>query len=274
MSIEVIGAGWGRTSTMSLKVALIELGLPCYHMSEVFKNQGHEQTWLDIGLREEKEAGSTTLEQWEEVYNGGDNKKYKATVDWPSSSYVRELHEAYPNAKIILTIRDPAKWFDSVVDTIGERSYYWTVLYHLTGVSSPIFTAMVWAVVWRRYFRFEGHDDALPFRRWLHNLDRDYAIEQYNKHLAQVRALIPPAQLLEFVPQDGFPALCKFLNLPEPVDAVTGEKKLYPNVNDKSAFKASTKVKRVKVVTRLGIGLLMGGTVVAWLWPSKPSSSK
>ncbi len=76
MSLEVIGAGFGRTGTMSLKVALEELGFgPCYHMSEVFENPEHAGYW---------EAAREGRADWEKVFDG-----YRATVDWPGAASTR-----------------------------------------------------------------------------------------------------------------------------------------------------------------------------------------
>src|ERR1700752_4054595 len=105
MTLSVIGAGFGRTGTMSLKLALEQLGLgPCYHMIEVFKNPKAPGYW-------EAAAHGQPVE-WEEVFDG-----YGSTVDWPSATFYRELAEAYPAAKVVLTLRDPKAWFASTQAT-------------------------------------------------------------------------------------------------------------------------------------------------------------
>ena len=80
---------------MSLKVALEELGFgPCYHMSEVFENPEHVEEW-------EAAAQGKPID-WEELFSG-----YRATVDWPGAAFYEELIGRYPDAKVILTVRDP-----------------------------------------------------------------------------------------------------------------------------------------------------------------------
>ncbi|WP_427965537.1 sulfotransferase family protein, partial [Altererythrobacter sp.] len=95
MALKVIGAGLGRTATFTIKFALEHLGLgPCFHMSEVFAD-GRRQVplWLDaIGGRPD----------WDEIFNG-----FHSTTDYPACSYWRELAEFYPEAKVLLTVRDP-----------------------------------------------------------------------------------------------------------------------------------------------------------------------
>jgi hypothetical protein len=106
MTLDVIGAGFGRTGTMSLKVALEKLGFgPCYHMSEVFAHPEHVESWRAAAQGKEVD--------WEQIFGG-----YRATVDWPACSFYGELMEKYPDAKVILTVRDPQRWYESAYNTI------------------------------------------------------------------------------------------------------------------------------------------------------------
>ena len=107
MTLSVIGAGFGRTGTLSLKVALEALGVgPCYHMVEVFKNPAAFDWWSDA-------ADDPENANWAQIFEG-----YTATVDWPNATYYQELADAYPQAKVILTERDPETWFESTQATI------------------------------------------------------------------------------------------------------------------------------------------------------------
>ena len=106
MALDIIGAGFGRTGTKSLKTAIDLLGLgPCYHMTEVKSNAGHRYRWNEIAFGAEPD--------WDALFAG-----YHAAVDWPAAHYWRELSEAYPEAKVILTLRDPEEWFHSFSNTI------------------------------------------------------------------------------------------------------------------------------------------------------------
>ena len=108
--MKVIGAGFGRTGTMSLKVALEKLGFgPCYHMTEVFAHPEHTHFWLSAWRGEPAD--------WEGVL--GD---YEATVDWPACTFYEELMERYPGAKVLLSVRDPDRWYESTRSTIYELS--------------------------------------------------------------------------------------------------------------------------------------------------------
>tara|TARA_R110002050_G_scaffold221415_2_gene357216 strand:- start:2681 stop:3049 length:369 start_codon:yes stop_codon:yes gene_type:complete len=113
MSIEIIGAGFGRTGTNTLKEALVILGFPCYHMTEVFKGgRDHCKFWLSQYTLND-ELGP----RCEDIFKG-----YTATCDFPSSSFYKEQMARYPEAKVILTLRDPEKWYQSVISTIHAMS--------------------------------------------------------------------------------------------------------------------------------------------------------
>ena len=104
MTLKLIGAGLGRTGTASLKVALEELGIGrCYHMSEILQNPACTQDWIDAA------NGNA---DWDKIFSG-----YTATVDNPGCGFWRELADYYPNAKVILTIRDAEKWYESTDET-------------------------------------------------------------------------------------------------------------------------------------------------------------
>jgi hypothetical protein len=182
MTLSVIGAGFGRTGTLSLKFALEQLGLgPCYHMMEVFKNPDAPRQWLD--------AAEGRPVDWETVFDG-----YGATVDWPSASFYRTLADVYPKAKVILTLRDPNAWFDSTQATIFAHDF---------GASpNKIWGRMATRVV------------ADLFDNRMH--DREHVISVYERHNAEVRRVIAPERLLVYEVADGWAPLCDFLGVPAP----------------------------------------------------------
>ena len=105
MSLSVIGAGFGRTGTASMKLALEQLGIgPCHHMKEVTTPEQNSY-WMA--------AAEGQQMQWDEVFEG-----FGSCVDWPAAFFWRELSECYPDAKIILTVRDPESWYQSIQNTI------------------------------------------------------------------------------------------------------------------------------------------------------------
>lgn len=110
MSLKVVGAGLGRTGTLSLKHALERLlGQPCYHMAEVFEHPEHVPLW--------HAAARGELEDWSEIFGG-----YAAVVDWPAGSFWKEISAAYPDAIILLSTRDAESWWESASSTIFPTS--------------------------------------------------------------------------------------------------------------------------------------------------------
>src|SRR5438067_5203084 len=109
MSLRVIGAGMGRTGTMSLKLALERLlGGPCYHMIEVFPRPAHFQHWID--------ASHGKMPSWDQVFDG-----FAAAVDWPAAAFWPEIAAHYPDAIILLSTRESAEaWWKSANATIFE----------------------------------------------------------------------------------------------------------------------------------------------------------
>ena len=106
MALRIIGAGFGRTGTSSMKIALEHLGFgPCHHMFEVRDNPQLLPHW-------EKVADGQP-QDWDEAFAG-----YRSQIDWPGARVWRELAGHYPDAKVILTVRDPDEWYDSMSATV------------------------------------------------------------------------------------------------------------------------------------------------------------
>lgn len=199
MTLKVIGAGYGRTGTKSLKDALEHLGLgPCYHMVEVFKNPQAPDWWSAA-------ADDPANADWGRIFEG-----YNATVDWPNATYYRELADAYPDAKVILTERDPDQWFESTQATIFAR------MPTGPGATEP-FPRMAGKVVCE-LFDYRMHD-------------RDHCISVFKAHNAKVRQVIPAERLLVYEVAQGWGPLCGFLGVPEPAEPM-------PKVNSREEFAA------------------------------------
>src|SRR5689334_14593400 len=120
MSLKIIGVGFGRTGTLSVQHALNELGFPCYHMFEVLenkKNKAHLDFWYRVG-----NAPAGRQHDWSEVFSD-----YTATVDNPGCCVWKELIQAYPNAKVILTLhpKGAETWYESTYQTIYQSRYLW-----------------------------------------------------------------------------------------------------------------------------------------------------
>ncbi len=108
MTIQIIGAGFGGTGTLSLKLVLEELGFrKCYHMVELLKNPEDVVLW--------EKAGEGQAVDWDSLLEG-----YQAIVDFPGCRHYRDLMKYYPDAQVILMVRDPETWYESSRNTILE----------------------------------------------------------------------------------------------------------------------------------------------------------
>jgi hypothetical protein len=228
MPIQVIGAGLGRTGTLSLKAALEELGFAkCYHPLEVLASLDQARTW-DAAARGEPV-------DWDRLFAG-----YRATVDMPGCVFYRELMEKYPEAKVILTVRDPERWYDSVRQTIHFASNMYPRWAVMLSPRMRVFQRML-DRLWDRLFRGRF-------------VDRAYAIEVFNRHNEQVRRNVPADRLLVYEISQGWGPLCAFLGVPAP------EGKPFPQLNDTAAFRAKLKrdalIVRTVGYTALGVAAL------------------
>lgn len=205
MTIDVIGAGFGRTGTLSLKYALETLGLyRCYHMMEVMRNERHAAEW--------RKAARGDAVDWDALYAG-----YQATVDWPSASFWRELRAVYPEAKVILTLRDSQQWYASVMNTIWKLSSNALAESQKRQDDQAIERAMMGdEIIWQGIFG--GRMD-----------DKDHVIECYERHNQEVIDTVPADKLLVYRPGDGWELLCGFLQKPMPDTD-------YPKVNSTEEF--------------------------------------
>lgn len=197
--VDVIGAGFGRTGTLSLKAALERVGFgPCLHMEEVLASPDATARWTDVGPDAD----------WDALFRG-----YRSTVDWPGARFWRELAAHYPAAPVILTVRDRDVWYDST-DTALYRPYVRV----RDGNGVAAMKAMLGSVIWDGTFhgRFA---------------DRDHALRVFDEHIAAVRREIPAERLLVFEVAQGWAPLCDFLGVPVP-DAP------FPRLNDRASFLA------------------------------------
>jgi hypothetical protein len=184
MTLDVIGAGLGRNATFTMKFALERLGFgPCFHMAELFADVRRRlPLWLDVvGGRPD----------WDAVFDG-----FRSVTDYPACTYWRELAAHYPQAKFVLTTRDPDSWFDSVSETIFAPR----MLATLEG--TPAERMMQGAI----YDAFKGGSMQ----------DRAFMTGWYVRRNEAVIAALPPERLLVFHPKEGWEPLCAFLDEPVP----------------------------------------------------------
>jgi hypothetical protein len=201
MGLDVIGPGFGRTGTNSLKLALEYLGFgPCHHMFEVRDIPKQLPHWEAAANGEEM--------NWESVFEG-----YRSQVDWPGARFWRELVRFYPAAKVVLTVRDPDEWFDSVQATIAPfmaaRGKHPSA--HVNAICEMAHMAIA----------KQTFDSRLS--------DRAHATRVFREHIATVQASVPANRLLIYEVNQGWQPLCAFLGVAVPNAP-------FPNTNSSKAF--------------------------------------
>lgn len=217
-TIKVIGAGWGRTSTTSFLDAMEILGMKCYHMKEVIGN-GDAKFWSRV-------AKDPTTDVHEVLGARG----YEATCDWPSSQFYLEQLHRYPDAKVVLTYRDPEKWYGSLKNTI---------LTMMPRCDAPIGVRVAMGLGLPAAGFPEMCDDVIMTKSFQGmEPTKENIIQAYKDHVEKVKATVPADKLLIFdVTEHENPwiPLCEFLGKPIP-------DKKYPHSNDTEEFQRLTSI--------------------------------
>jgi len=242
MALKLIGAGFGRTGTMSVYTALNQLGFPCYHMVEVIMNKANKS---HLGFwRRVANAPEGTQHDWDQVLSN-----YTAAVDNPACCVWRELLAANPDARVLLTLhpKDANAWFDSTIETIYFTENRWQ------------FKVLEAVTPWAR--AFGDMSRKLIWQRFLHNAmpDRARAVQQYQRHIDDVKAAVPADRLLIFKVTDGWKPLCDFLGVPVPATP-------FPNVNDRKEIQKALAAITKGAYAILAIGAAIAVAIVYLLW--------
>jgi hypothetical protein len=184
--MQVIGAGFGRTGTMSMQAALNILGYRCYHMKEITEHPRHLQAWHQFV------SGAAPMD-WKRLF-----ENFEATVDFPACIFYRELLREFPEAKVVLTVRDPERWFQSFL-TLQQ--------------TTDRFRKFRFVPRARRFLNFV---DLLLGKVFGSPRNHDQCIDAFNRHNQEVQERVAADRLLVFRVQEGWDPLCKFLGCQVP----------------------------------------------------------
>lgn len=231
--MQVIGAGFGRTGTMSMQAALETLGYRCYHMKEVTEHADHLAAWHEL-------VADRAAMDWPWLF-----KDFEATVDFPACTYYQELLREFPDAKVVLTVRDPDRWFDSFL-TLQQTTDRFRVFRFIP-----------------RARRFLAFVDTLLPKVFGDPRDRARCIEVFERHNREVQERVPPERLLVFRVQDGWEPLCRFLGREIPAGVP------FPHLNEgKETLEALARERlfgRWKRAARIAVPAIAVGLLVWWL---------
>ena len=202
MTLKVVGAGLGRTGTLSLKLALEHIGLgPCYHMSEMLSQiRSHLPLWV------ESAKGNP---QWDTIF-----ANYQSSTDYPGCMFWRDLVTKYPDAKVILSTRDADKWFESGAATVFSPEH--RAQFEGNPQMAEFFQLTV----------FGDLGDSLG--------DRARMVDYFNRWNQAVIDEVSPDKLLVYRAGDGWEPLCEFLGVPVPAEP-------YPRVNSREEMTQHTR---------------------------------
>jgi hypothetical protein len=223
----VVGTGFGRTGTLSLKQALDRLGFgPTYHMQEVLERPSHLRAWVAW-------ARGGPLDP--ALFDG-----FRATVDYPACLAWRELVDRHPEAKVVHTVRDADAWWESTRTTIYQgRTMLPGWLRGLVGPAGD-YVELNERLLWQGVFRGRF-------------LDREYATAVYRRHTETVVEGLDPERLLVFSVADGWEPLCAFLGVPVPDEP-------FPHVNDAAWMRR--RITAVRIGTRALPAVLAGAALL------------
>jgi hypothetical protein len=210
--VKVIGVGFGRTGTMSLKAALERLGAgPCFHMIDLIVGEDRDRLipkWVDV---------ANGQPDWQDVFDG-----WEATVDWPAAARWREICDAFSDAPVLLNVREFEPWYRSMENTI--RAAKVTPPEELQqDANRPPPNPLLWQVIdtliWEGDFqgRFE---------------DKEWVRELYDARIAEIRATIPPERLTVWeLGLDGWEPLAAMLGVEVPDEP-------FPRLHDTAEFRS------------------------------------
>jgi hypothetical protein len=198
--MKIIGAGFGRSGTMSLRSALEQLGYgPCYHMKITLFRYDHMKFFM--------RAWNGKNVNWKRFF-----RRYNSVVDWPTCAFYKDLNAEYPDAKVLLNVRDPESWYESMKETI----------YAIQPAFPFWFPREVRAM----------HDEII-FGGSMKGVfeDREKMLAVYRQYIEEVKITVPAERLLVYNVREGWKPLCDFLGVPVPSG------KVFPHINERRSFK-------------------------------------
>jgi hypothetical protein len=206
--MKVIGAGFGRTGTMSLKAALERLGFgPCFHMIDLIRDPTPLPYW--------QAAADGEKVDWTEALDG-----WESTIDWPGCTFWEEMAEIWPDAPVLLSVRDPEAWYRSCLNSIHaakEMALRGELEGNTEEAPDPATIQMINGLIWNGTFKGRF-------------TDKEFALEVFRRHNEDVKSSVPADRLLVYEIKQGWGPLCDFLGVEVPDEPM-------PHLNDTDSFR-------------------------------------
>lgn len=225
-----------------MREAMKELGyVDTYHMmSASIENPPDALLWRDAFAAKYDNGPAFTKENWDQLLG-----HCQAICDWPSVAFAKELVEAYPEAKVILTTREINSWHASTMKTV-----YWRVTdYQIQWLQYFSWGAGFYYPMLKKFFDafFEGDFEGK-------------GKEIYQRHYDEVRILVPKSNLLEFSVANGWEPLCKFLGHPIPTS------RKFPHVNENVDFISRSKWRNKMQMANVALSFTIYAVALFLYW--------
>jgi hypothetical protein len=210
--MKLIGVGFGRTGTMSLKAAIEELGSPCFHMIDLIMGENRERDlayWVRVADGEPVD--------WSEVF-----EPWEATIDWPACSRWEQLVDAFPEAPVLLNVRDFDGWYASCANTIlaVKQAALAGELPEDANRDGP--SPALWGVIDKLIWEgdFQGRFD-----------DRDWVRQMYADRIETIKRTVSSDRLIVWeLGKDGWEPIADALGVKAP-------DKPFPRLHDTNEFR-------------------------------------
>jgi hypothetical protein len=211
MAMRLIGVGMPRTGTLTQKEALEMLGFaPCYHWVNILADLDEVGSW-------ERALDGEPI--WPEVFDG-----FEATVDWPGGFFWRALIDHYPEAKVLLSVRDPDAWEQSFRETVWSMGHGGSLVHLLSSARATVDPR------WKRYVALVERMFWSPEGTFANGHERpDQLIDAFVRHNEDVERTVPADRLLVWDVGEGWEPLCSFLGVEVPSEPL-------PRANDRETF--------------------------------------
>ena len=197
--MKLINVGLARTGTTSLKAALEKLGYsPVYHTFDLFTSSKDMDVW--------EAAYDVEQVDWRAFYEGYE------VADWPAGLFYKEIISAHPEAKVMITVRDPEKWYESLYNIFKQGM----------NINVPI------PIVKRIKNFILNYPAKILFQDRMD--EKEFMVQFFDDYVERVKAFVPPERLLVYSVKEGWEPLCAFLDVPLPDEP-------FPRINTRGSFR-------------------------------------
>lgn len=264
VKLQILGAGFSRSGTKSLQVALAKLGHKIYETRSVLQ-WGHASAWIQAA--EQLRNGNHSL--LEEMISTLEDLGYTATMDFPMNLFASSMAQRRPSSKVIMTVRPPEEWLSSwanindIMSLLVARPWAWLVDMTFNQQLLKVLLDFDWP-----YPSYPAHiSRPLPWFEIVTYLPgfspekRQDWIALHRRFRTQLEETLPSTRLLIFEVREGWPPLLDFLEV-NPQLASSLARSSFPHTNQIAHMRMAR-----AVLDMIAITLPLWLVLSAWLIP-------